>query len=271
MHSDPHRPCSGPEPVAETEQEAMLSIEHRIDPESRDFYRRAIRTLEAADIPLLVGGAFAFEYYTGISRYTKDFDIFIRARDADRVLQIFSSAGYKTEVTAPHWLAKACSNGIFVDIIFGAANKVSEVDDDWFRHSLRRPILGMELGLCPAEETIWSKAFVMDRDRYDGADVAHIIRAQAEKLDWERLLSRFGPYWHVLLSHLLLFGFIYPSEARRIPVPVMHRLLQRLEHQMTSTSPYERICRGPLLSVDQYRTDITRFRYIDARELKEVL
>ena len=34
--------------------------------------------------------------------------------------------------------------------------------------------------LIPAEEMIWSKAFIMERERYDGADVAHILRACAE-------------------------------------------------------------------------------------------
>jgi hypothetical protein len=58
------------------------------------------------------------------------------------------------------------------------------------------------------EETIWSKAFVMERERYDGADIAHLLRASAERLDWHRLLERFDAHWPVLLSHLILFGFI---------------------------------------------------------------
>ena len=103
------RPCSGPEPHEETEHESLVKIEDRIEPEARDFYRKAIMTIQNAGIPLLVGGAFAFEFYTGISRYTKDFDIIVRARDASRVIKLLSSSGYTTEVTAPHWLAKVCA------------------------------------------------------------------------------------------------------------------------------------------------------------------
>ena len=32
-------------------------------------------------MPFLVGGAYAFERYTGIARHTKDFDLFIHPRD----------------------------------------------------------------------------------------------------------------------------------------------------------------------------------------------
>jgi hypothetical protein len=272
IHNEPHRPCSGPAPVGETEQELRVKIEDRIDAKSREFYRKALVMLREAEIPLLVGGAFAFEYYTSISRWTKDFDIFVKAKDAERVLQIFSGAGYSTEVTSPHWLAKACYDGYFVDIIFGGANKVSEVDDEWFRHSLQRTILGFDVLLCPPEEMIWSKAFVMDRDRYDGADVAHLFQALAEKLDWDRLLRRFGAYWHVLLSHLLLFTFIYPSETGRIPDRIMQELIDRMQQELKNKSiPRERICRGSLLSMDQYHIDILQRGYLDAREWKEVL
>ena len=59
---------------------------------------------------------------------------------------------------------------------------------------------------------VWSKAFVMEKYRYDGADVAHLLLRQGASLDWKRLLRRFGRHWRVLLSHLVLFEFIYPGQ-----------------------------------------------------------
>ncbi len=272
MPNDVHaRPCSGPEPPEETPQESLVKIEDRIEPECREFYRKAILTVQAAGIPLLAGGAFGFEFYTGISRYTKDFDIFVRAADAQRVLTALRNCGYTTEITAPHWLAKVCWQGNFVDIIFGEANGVNEVTDEWFTQAIRRQILGLDLLLCPVEEMICSKAFVMDRDRYDGADVAHLIREWAERLDWDRILRRFGPYWHVLLSHLLLFTFVYPSERGRIPARVMRKLLDLLQQESNHAPSRQRICRGTLVSMTQYRPDITRWGFEDARELKEAV
>ena len=265
------RPCSGPEPHQDNEVESLVKVEDRIGPEVRRFYRRAITTLQEAEVPLLLGGAFAFEFYTGVARYTKDIDIFIRARDAERALDIFSRAGYTTEVTAPHWLLKACSGDVFVDVIFGEANGVIEVDDEWFEKAQKYSIFGLELSVCPVEETIRSKSFVMDRDRFDGANVAHLLRACAEKIDWPRLVRRFGRYWHILLSHLLLFTFIYPSESGRIPSAVVQDLLNRLQQELESPPSKDRICRGTLLSMSQFRPDIMHWGYRDARELKETL
>jgi hypothetical protein len=272
MHDNLHaRPCSGPEPRQETELESLVKIEERIDPQAREFYRKAISAVRAAGVPLLVGGAFGFEFYTGISRYTKDVDLFVCARDAPQVLDVLASAGYETEVTAPHWLVKACSGDTYVDFIFGQANGASVVDEEWFQNPVRQIILGMELELCPVEEMICSKAFVMDRNRYDGADVAHLLRERAEQVDWDRLLRRFGENWHVLLSHLLLFTFIYPSESGRIPARIMDELIGRLSRELRNPASEDRICRGTLLSMTQYHIDILRWGYRDARQFKQTV
>jgi hypothetical protein len=110
--------------------------------------------------------------------------------------------------------------------------------------------------LCPAEETIWSKAFVMERERYDGADIAHLIRAAGRQFDWPRLVGRFGSHYRVLLSHLILFGFVYPSERDIIPRHVLAGLLARLEHDESQPVDASSLCHGTLLSRAQYLVDI---------------
>ena len=55
--------------------------------------------------------------------------------------------------------------------------------------------------LVPAEEMIWSKSFIMERERFDGADVAHVLYCRAADLDWERLLRRVRRHgWRVLFG-----------------------------------------------------------------------
>jgi hypothetical protein len=105
----------------------------------------------------------------------------------------------------------------------------------------------------------------MERERYDGADVAHLLWACAERLDWARLLERFGPHWRVLLSHLVLFGFIYPGERDRVPPMVMRHLLDRLVAELNEATPREAICQGTLVSRAQYLVDIDSWGYADAR------
>ena len=236
-----------------------------LDPVSRDFYQSAIRYLHQAGIPFLVGGAYSFWRHTGLERHTKDFDIFVRPADCERVLKTLTEAGYAAELIYPHWLGKAYSGETCIDVISSSGNGEARVDDDWFAHAVEAHIFQIDVLLCPVEETIWSKAFVMERERYDGGDIAHLIRGSGREIDWQRLLSRFGPYWRVLLAHLVLFGFVYPGENDIVPVWVIDELTSRLREEAASPPTSEPICRVTLLSRAQYLVDIEHWGYRDAR------
>ncbi len=231
----------------------------------RDFYYDALSRLQAADLPFLVGGAFALDKYTGISRYTKDFDIFVRGGDFDAVLAVLEEAGYRTECSFSHWLGKAWDHDHFLDVIFNSGNGIVPVDEDWFRRAPEDEVFGLTVRLVPPEEVIWSKSFIQERERFDGADVQHLLHAQAERLDWDHLLARFGGRWRVLYAHLVLFGFIYPGERDRIPAGVMEELSGRLSAELYEPAPTGKLCHGTILSREQYLIDIQQWGYRDAR------
>ena len=231
---------------------------------SVEFYHSAVKILETASVPFLVGGAFALRTYTGIDRDTKDFDVMMKPADVPRALEAFRQAGFAAAVAFPHWLAKARHGEFFIDIIFRAGNGLCEVDDDWFRYAPTAEIFGQQLPICPAEEIIWQKAYIMERERFDGADVQHLLLSRGAELDWPRLLARFGPDWRVLLSHLVLFGFVYPSEREAIPESVLQCLYAKLSEER-GAAPSGRICGGTLLSRTQYLPDVERWRFADAR------
>jgi hypothetical protein len=84
-------------------------------------------------------------------------------------------------------------------------------------------------------------------------------------MDWERLLRRFGPHWRVLLSHILLFGFVYPAHRSNVPDWVLDDLLGRTWQEAHEASAPDRVCRGTLLSRAQYLVDVERWGYEDAR------
>jgi hypothetical protein len=233
--------------------------------QSRRRHRHALVQITRSGIPFLIGGGYALRHYTKGVRGTKDLDVFVRRRDALVLLRTLSTAGFKTDLTFPHWLGKARIAGDHIDVIYSSGNGLADVDGDWFDHAVSATVLGVPVRLCPPEEMIWSKAFVMERERYDGADISHLIRACHGQLDWRRLMARFGPHWRVLLSHLTLFGFIYPGERACIPAGVMLALCGSLERESRRPPPAQRLCRGTLLSRAQYLTDIGRWGYADSR------
>lgn len=244
---------------------AQPSIVGQHPQQTAAFYRRTIAALWHRDVPFLVGGGYAFARYTGIERPTKDLDLFVRPQHAEWALGAIQEAGYATQMLAPHWLGKAFCDGDFIDVVFSSGNGVAVVDDEWFTYAEQSDVLGVPVDLCPVEETIWSKAYVLERERYDGADVAHLLRARGDRLDWERLLRRFDSHWPVLFSHLLLFRFVYPSHRALVPEWVLDRLLARMRYEFESDAPHRRLCQGTLLSARQYLVDVERWDYEDAR------
>ena len=243
---------------------SLQSIGIPEDP-AHDVYRQALLCLTKAKIPFLVGGTFALESYTGLVRKTKDLDLFVNPADRLRLMQRLADAGFRTEWRFPHWLGKAYNDDRSIDIIHSSGNGVCTVDESWFRYALPAEILGIQVRVLPAEEMLWSKAFVMERNRYDGGDIAHLLRARAQAMDWARLLFRFGIHWRVLFSHVILFGFIYPEQRLRVPDWFMHEMMRRLKLDMQCLPADRRVCQGTLLSWSQYLVDLEQGDYHDAR------
>lgn len=235
------------------------------DEAAQRVYCEGLDALQWSGTPFLVGGAFALECYTGLVRRTKDLDVFVRREHVKRLLSLLSDAGYRTEVRFTHWLGKAFKDGHFIDLIFGSGNGVCPVDELWFDHAEPATILGVPVRLIPPEEMLWSKAFIMERERYDGGDIAHLLRARGKSLDWSRVLCRFNSHWRVLLSHLILFGFVYPGHRLAVPKWLMDELMCRLQREMTCSPSDDRLCQGTLLSWSQYLMPIQQGNYEDAR------
>ncbi len=242
------------------------SLEEEVPPATADFYRRAIQSLVDAGIPFLVGGAFSHACFTGIRRSTKDLDLFIRREHYDQIASLMEAQGWRAEMSYPHWLAKVYCGDDFIDLIFNSGNGVTPVDERWFQDNLQADVLGVQVSVANPEDSILSKSFIMERERYDGADIAHVLHATAERLDWPGLVDRFGQHWRVLLAHLTLFGYIYPGERHRVPRWVMEQLMAKLAAETEQAPPDDpHLCAGTLLSREQYLHDVHRLGYVDGR------
>lgn len=234
-----------------------------VSPSASQFYGDTLRTLTEAEVPFVVGGAFALKHYARIARGTKDLDVFLCRRDVPRALEALEAQGYRTDLTFPHWLAKAWCGDHFVDLIYASANGLCQVDSQWFESASTVTIFDRAALVCPIEEVIWSKCFIMERERFDGADIYHLIAASGDRLDWRRLLARMDEHWRVFLAHLVIYAFVYPREREKVPAWVLDELTARLANDRAAEdSP---VCNGTLLSREQYLFDLQERGYADAR------
>jgi hypothetical protein len=234
------------------------------------FYSKALTLLNESDTKYMLGGAFALFHYTGIYRDTKDLDVFCKYDAFSKILAFFAEKGYRTEITDIRWLGKIFDGDYFIDIIFSSPNNICIVDDSWYQYATRAHFEGVETLLLPPEELIWCKCYVQNRERFDGADVNHLLLKYGKQLDWQRLLTRMDQHWHVLLAQLLLFQFVYPADFHDIiPKWLFDELMNRAQDQYKLPSAVEKVCRGPLLDQTQYGIDIKEWNY-KALTLKSV-
>jgi hypothetical protein len=230
--------------------------------EAHAFYKEALELLNGSGACYMLGGAFALFHYTGIYRDTKDLDVYCKSSEYPKILKFFGDKGYKTELTDVRWLAKIFKGEYYIDIIFDTPNNICRVTDHWYKYAVKSEFKGLDVLLIAPEELIWAKIYVQNRERFDGADVNHVLLKKGKDLDWKRLLRHMEQHWHLLFAQLLVFQFVYPSDYHDIiPKWVFDNLIARANEQYDVPFPQERVCRGPIIDQTQYSTDIKDWNY----------
>lgn len=230
--------------------------------EAHAFYKEALELLNECGVKYMLGGAFAMFHYTEIYRDTKDLDIFCKPSDYPKILKHFSAKGYKVELTDVRWLAKVFKGDYFIDIIFDTVNNICTVDDTWLEHAVSARFVGVDVLLLSPEELVWCKLYVQNRERYDGADVNHILLKTGAFFNWKRLLDRMDAHWHILLAQIIQFQFVYPSDYHEIiPQWLFENLMARAHEQYDLPPAVEKVCRGPIIDQTQYQIDIKEWNY----------
>jgi hypothetical protein len=226
------------------------------------FYKEALILLKECDTDFMLGGGFAMFNYTGIYRDTKDLDVFCKPNEYSKIMIHFANNGYQTELTDVRWLAKIFKGDNFIDLIFDTVNNICTVDDTWYDHAAHGEYEGIPVKFIPAEELIWCKLYVQNRERYDGSDINHILLRYGKHLDWKRLLRRIDPHWHLLLAQIIIFQFVYPADYHEIiPKWLFDELMARANQQYELPPAVEKVCRGPVIDQTQYMIDIKDWDY----------
>jgi predicted nucleotidyltransferase len=234
------------------------SVQPEFPAKQERAFREALQSLNEKGIPYAVSGAFAVHEHTGIWRNTKDLDLFLPPDQVQPALKHLQELGYDCEVRDPVWLAKAWRDGFFVDLITGMSNGVIRVDQSWIDRAVLSQVLGIKTRVLGPEELIASKIFVTRRERFDGADVAHLVYATRDYLDWRRVFQLIGDHWEMLLWSLIFYRYIYPRHANEVPRNVWHELLEKFERDLMDPkldAPF----RGSLIDENMFAIDVAEW------------
>jgi hypothetical protein len=253
----------------DTDLPVTSSVPDELPPEQEALFREVLTLFEKEQLPYAVSGGFAMRQHTGICRFTKDLDIFLCPADASRALSLLRKKGFVCEVSDPVWLAKAHRDGYFVDLITGMSNGAITVDRSWIERARPATVVGVQSAILASAELIASKLFVTRRERFDGADITHIIFALRGKLQWDRVLELAGEHWELVLWHLLLFRYVYPGQSDYIPASLWNDLLSRFSSAVRSPDPTARF-RGSLIDPRMFAIDVDEWGLDDVlRECRD--
>jgi hypothetical protein len=254
-----------PRRLTPEERKSLTHGDFWIPDDEREVYRRALEAINAAGVPCVVAGAYAIYEHTGIYRKTKDLDLFFEPAAVVPAARALRDAGFVTRLEDSHWLAKATAGEYFVDMIFGMGNGVSLIDEGWIRHSRSGILAATPVRIAPAEELIWHRLFISERHRHDMADVLHLILCIGDSLDWDRLVTRVGDNWPLLLAQLMLFSYVYPGYRTNVPDWVYEQLIERARSDLHADVEDLDFTRGPLISRFSFNIDVREWGFRDPR------
>ena len=235
-----------------------------------DLFRRWLAVLRRTGVPFALGGAYAQYGFTGVWRDSKDLDAFVRPEDVRAVLDAFEADGFETELRDTRWLAKVHSAPHLLDILFAVRHMTRlRIGDEWLRTAVAARFLQVPTRLLRPEEIIATKVYVANRDRFDGADILHMIRALQGEVDWQRVVDLLEGDEEIVFWHLVLFAFAYPMHREWLPRELMQRAFERIGGAPEGLEA--RAFHGMVLDPVSFRIDVTEWGYRDAGSTPPIL
>jgi hypothetical protein len=234
-------------------------------PEQQQLFREVLQLLNDNQVRYVVSGAFALREHTGICRDTKDLDVFLPAQEVGRAIEALRRDGFQCEVVDPVWLAKAHRGDFFVDLITGMSTGTIAVDYSWIERGAPSQLFGLPVKVLAPEELIASKLLVTRRERFDGADICHVIYGSRGKLDWNRLLQLADGHWQVLFWNMVLYQYSYPAHTGYVPRQVWDAMISRFQQEVHNFDPNAQF-RGSLIDPLMFHIDVTEWGMADLHQ-----
>jgi hypothetical protein len=185
------------------------------------LYQPLLRAALADGPRFAIGGGLAYSLYARRWRNTKDIDLFVLPKNRAAMIGVFTLAGfsdyYDQHPYDREWIYRGYRDGVIVDVIWQMANYRTPVGESWLTRGPEVEVHGLGVRLLPPEELLWTKLYVLQRERSDWPDLLNLLFTVGPELDWEHLLGELGEDAPVLGGLLNLFGWLCPGRARELP------------------------------------------------------
>jgi hypothetical protein len=184
-------------------------------------HREALTALRERGVRFAVGGGLAFSALSGRWRNTKDVDLFLPPEDHEVAIEALFSVGFTDYFEQiPYdrkWIFRGYKDRLILDLIWQMANYRAPVEPLWVSRGQPIELWGDRIQALAAEELIWTKLYILQRERCDWPDLLNLLYACGEGLDWPYLLSRLGEDVRLLAGVLSVYAWLEPEHAARLP------------------------------------------------------
>jgi hypothetical protein len=198
-----------------------------ITPEQWEVCGPVIDEARRAGLGFALGGGLAFSAYSGMRRNTKDMDFYVVPGDHERMMGILAAHGFEEYTVVeydPTWSYRGHRQGYIMDLLWRMLNNRAIIDRDWVTRGWEVTVRSIPVKLIPPEELLWSKLYILRRERSDWPDIIGLLAAQAPVMEWEYLLARLGEDAPVLGAVMSLFRWLCPGTAYRLPPWLWERI-----------------------------------------------
>lgn len=204
----------------ETQAAYCASWPQRLEPQEWALYKSVMQAVRRQGVRFAVGGGLATMTYAGQWRNTKDLDLYILHRDLEKVISVLEDLGmadyYEKLPYDRNWIHRSYKDDNIVDVMWAMANQRAQVEDAWF-HGPEVEADGVQFRLLAPEEALWSKLYVLQRDRSDWPDTLNLLYGVGPDMNFRRLLRNLGTDAPLLGAVLSVFGWLCARRARELP------------------------------------------------------
>jgi len=167
--------------------------------------KAAAKILNDEDVEFVLGGGLS-AWARGGPRSEHDVDFLIKPEDAERALEVFDAAGWKTERPPEGWLYKTWhENGALVDLIFDPAS--GPITQEIINRAHEDEVMALRAKVATLEDVLVSKLLAIKEQELNFSSVLEWSRALREQIDWREVRERtqespFAKAFFVLIEEL---------------------------------------------------------------------